>query len=158
MRGQLHIDFMLALALFMFVYAMIFGYIAFFTTGYRQTTDEFTFEARHLSNVFVESAGYPKDWDTFSEVSTLGFARLNSSIYPGVIDTKKVVAISSQSCSDLKSKTDVTMNFKITLELNRTLNVSCSGTAPANARMIDRPVFAFDGMNFSSAIFHLQVW
>lgn len=157
MRGQLYVDFVLAIALFMFVYATIFGYIAFFTAGYRQTTDEFSMESKYLSNTFVESAGYPKYWQSYSEVSSLGFAWFNTSIYPNFIDKVKFNAAAAQSCDTLNSKTDVTVHFKIELEMNKT-NSSCSGTAPSNARRIDRTVSIYDGMNITGGIFRLYVW
>ncbi len=157
MKGQLYIDFVLALALFVFVYSSVFGYIAFFTAGYRQNTDEFTFESRVLSNDFVEGAGYPSYWQSYSQANTLGFAWFNTSIYPNIIDKVKFNAAAGQSCDTLKTKTDISTNFKIELESNNT-NISCSGTAPNNARRIERTVFVYDGMNITGGIFRIYMW
>lgn len=159
-KGQLHIDFLLAFALFIIVYAAVFQAFFFFTVGTRETPDELTMESELLSSIFVESAGVPKNWTSYSQIQYLGFAYYNITTFSNIIDKRKIDVITSQSCSDLKVKTDFTFNFKVSFVNNYTTGntSSCSASEPSDARKVERTVYIWDGMNFTSAKMELYTW
>ena len=159
-KGQLQVDFLLAFALFIVVYASVFQSFFLFTVGTRETPDELAVESRLLSSIFVESAGVPKNWTTYSQVRYLGFAYYNITTFPNIIDKRKIDAIASQSCSTLKTNTDFTFNFKVSFINNYTVGntSSCSASQPSDARKVERTVYIWDGMNFTSAKMELYTW
>ena len=156
-KGSLNVDFLLAFALFIIAYGQIFSIFFFFTTGIHDTRDELLMESRYLSSVIVNYAGYPKNWSTFSAAQSIGFAYYNYTTYANILDKRKILAITSQNCNALKSKSDITMNFKIIFGTN-TSNYSCIGTYPPYARQIERVVYIYDGQNYSSGKVELYTW
>lgn len=156
-KGSLNVDFLLAFALFIIVYTNIFSIFFFFTTSSQDIPDELYMESTYFSSVIVDYAGYPKDWSSFSDVQSLGFAYYNYTTFMNIVDKRKILAITSQSCSSLKSKSDLNVNFKIVFGTN-TSNHSCTGAAPAGARKVERVVYIYDGQNFSSGKMELYIW
>jgi hypothetical protein len=158
MKGDMNIDFVMGVVLFVSVYAIIYIQLPSSTVSFRQTPDPLTTASYYFSDVIATTPGIPANWTTVGEMTRIGLAYgTNFTSYPNIIDIKKAAAIDGQACSSLKAKTTITLNFAIIVNSNFR-NYSCTATIPKVARLIERMGYLKNGTAYSPATIKTWTW
>jgi len=158
MRGDLNIDFVMAIILFVSVYALLYTLLPSATISFKKTPDPLATASYYFSDILMTTPGIPINWTTVNEVSRLGLAYGNNvTIYPNILDAKKVGAIDGQTCSDLKAKTSITLDFAIRVE-SSSRNYSCTATIPKTARLIERVGYLRNNTDYAPVKVKTWTW
>jgi hypothetical protein len=160
MKGDLNIDFTMAIILFISVYAMLYILLPSATISFKKTPDPLQTASTYFADVLTVTPGIPANWSDLGTVTKLGLAYgSNVTSYPNIFDVNKILAINGQACSSLKPKTDMLLDFAIKVDCNTCgtgINYSCTGTIPTIARLIERVGYIKNGSTYTHA--KLQVW
>jgi hypothetical protein len=125
MKGDINVDFVMAVILFVSVYAMLYMLLPAATISFKKTPDPLWTASHYFADVLMTSPGIPSNWGTIGEVQRLGLAYGdNITSYSNILDAKKIGAIGGQTCSLLKSKTDTLLDFSIAVDI---VNASAGG-------------------------------
>lgn len=158
MKGDMNIDFVMAIILFVSVYAVLYTLLPSATIGFKKTPDPLATASYYFSDVLVTTPGIPANWSTVASMTRLGLAYgTNATSYPNIIDARKIGAIDGQSCGSLKAKVDITLNFSIAIETN-SRNYSCTATIPKVARLIERVGYVKNNTAYLPAKIKVWTW
>ncbi len=158
MKGDINVDFIMAIMLFISVYAMLYILLPSSTIDFKKTSDPLATASYYFSDVLATTPGIPAYWNTTADVSRLGLAYgTNSTSYPNIIDARKIGAIDGQSCSILKSKTDLLLDFAIQVE-SSSKTYSCTATIPVTARLIERVGYLKNGTAYTPVKIKTWTW
>ena len=158
MKGNMDVDFVMAVILFVSVYGLLYTLLPSATISFRNMGDPLGPASQYFADVLVTTPGIPPVWNSTANVNKLGFAYGNNiSSYSNIIDAAKFTAINGVSCSTLKPKTDITLDFAIQIETSR-INMSCTATIPKTARLIERLGYLKNGTNYDAAKIKIWTW
>jgi hypothetical protein len=158
MKGDINVDFVMAVILFVSVYAMLYVLLPSATISFKKTPDPLATASYYFSDVLVTTPGIPAEWTSVSGVSRLGFAYGNNvTSYANILDARKVGAIDGQACSSLKTKTDLLLDFAIQVE-SSSKTYSCTATIPGIARLIERPGYLKNGTAYAPIKIKIWTW
>lgn len=158
MKGDMNIDFVMAIILFVSVYAVLYTILPSATIGFKKTPDPLATASYYFSDVLVTTPGLPYYWNTTAGMTKLGLAYgTNVTSYPNIIDARKIGAIDGQSCISLMAKTDITLNFSIAIETT-SKNYSCTATIPRIARLIERVGYVKNNTDYLPAKIKVWTW
>lgn len=158
MKGDLNVDFVMAVILFVSFYALLYTILPSATIGFTKNPDPLATASYYLADSLITTPGTPFNWSSMSDATRLGLTYSTTFFdYPNILDAKKVGALNSQTCSSLKSKTDVTLNFAIVIETDSATH-SCTATIPKKARLIERVGYVKNGTNYSPAKIKIWTW
>jgi len=158
MKGDINVDFVMAVILFVSVYAMLYVLLPSATISFKKTPDPLATASYYFSDVLVTTPGIPAEWTSVSGVSRLGFAYGNNvTSYANILDARKVGAIDGQACSNLKTKTDLLLDFAIQVE-SSSKTYSCTATIPGIARLIERAGYLKNGTVYSPIKIKIWTW
>ncbi len=158
MKGDMNIDFVMAIILFVSVYAVLYTVLPSATIGFKDTPDPLATASYYFSDVLVTTPGIPANWSTTAGMTRLGLAYgTNATSYPNIIDARKIGAINGQSCISLMVKTDITLNFSIAVETS-SRNYSCTATVPRIARLIERVGYVKNNTDYLPAKIKIWTW
>jgi len=158
MKGDINVDFVMAVILFVSVYAMLYMLLPAATISFKKTPDPLYTTGRFFSDILVTTTGIPANWTSIAELSSLGFAYgSNTTSYPNILDARKIGAIVNQNCSSLKQKTRILLDFAISIEVGSN-TYSCNATIPKVARLMERVAYLKNGTNYSPAKVKIWVW
>jgi len=128
------------------------------TISFKKTPDPLATTSYYFSDVLVTTPGIPAEWTSVSGVSRLGFAYGNNvTSYANILDARKVGAIDGQACSNLKTKTDLLLDFAIQVE-SSSKTYSCTATIPGIARLIERAGYLKNGTVYSPIKIKIWTW
>jgi len=158
MKGNLDVDFVMAIILFVSVYGLLYTLLPSATISFRNMADPLNPASQYFADVLVATPGIPPTWNSLANVNKLGLAYGNNvSSYANIIDATKVAAINNQLCSSLESKTDITLDFAIQIETSRA-SLGCNATIPKTARLIERIGYLKNGTNYDPAKIKIWTW
>ena len=158
MKGDINVDFVMAVILFVSVYAMLYMLLPAATISFKKTPDPFYTTGQFFSDVLLTSTGIPANWTTIAGVSKLGFAYGNNiTSFPNILDARKVSAMVNQNCSLLKPKMDILLDFALSVEAGSATH-SCNATIPKVARLMERVAYLKNGTQFTPAKVKIWIW
>jgi hypothetical protein len=154
----MNIDFVMAIILFVSVYAVLYTILPSATISFKDTPDPLATASYYFSDSLVTAPGIPANWSTVAQMTRLGLAYgTNATSYPNIIDAKKIGAIDGVSCASLRAKTDITLNFSIQVEADNK-NYSCVSAIPGIARLIERIGYVKNNTKYHPAKIKIWTW
>ncbi len=157
-KGTVSYDFIVAIVMFITIYATLMLTVTYPLTDTRVRRDQFEGETFLLTDLVTKNPGYPANWTQMDQVELFGLALHKEGNNPHILDMGKLVELNNTDCITIKEKVPLDSYLYISMDVQgRVYECNVEGQV-APERHEKTSFYVWNGTEYLMGQGRIHVW